>query len=72
MSNWLITGMEYEQSAIQLIATDPQKANPGSCKSASNGCCHPSGKMDIIHMRLKQAEEIAKVIRYEQTGKTLH
>jgi phage-related protein len=41
-------------------------------KKSKAGIATPKADMDIIHMRLKQAEEIAKVIRYEQTGKTLH
>jgi hypothetical protein len=72
--NCLLPVIKYARIAIYSIARYSQKANPGSCscKSASNGCCYPIWKMDIVHMRLKQAEEIAKVIRYEQTGKTLH
>jgi phage-related protein len=41
-------------------------------KKSKAGIAIPKADMDIIHTRLKQAEEIAKVIRYEQTGKTLH
>jgi phage-related protein len=41
-------------------------------KKSKAGITTPKADMDIIHMRLKQAEEIAKAIRYEQTGKTLH
>jgi phage-related protein len=41
-------------------------------KKSKAGITTPKADMDIIHMRLKQAEEIAKAIRHEQTGKTLH
>lgn len=41
-------------------------------KKSKAGITTPKADMDIIHTRLKQAEEIAKTIRYEQTGKTLH
>lgn len=41
-------------------------------KKSKAGITTPKTDMDIIHTRLKQAEEIAKVIRHEQTGKALH
>lgn len=41
-------------------------------KKSKAGIATPKADMEIIHTRLKQAEEIAKAIRYEQTGKALH
>jgi phage-related protein len=41
-------------------------------KKSKSGIATPKADMNMIETRLKQAEQIAKALRYEKTGTTLH